>query len=57
MNVDELVYITHTLDVDECSTMNGGCQDICNNTEGSYFCTCAIGYQLTQNNRGCEGNP
>ncbi|XP_023315293.1 uncharacterized protein LOC106648523 [Trichogramma pretiosum] len=28
------------LDLDECSIDNGGCQEICENTEGSYFCAC-----------------
>ncbi|KAJ8672863.1 hypothetical protein QAD02_004123 [Eretmocerus hayati] len=28
------------VDIDECSTNNGGCKEICENTEGSYFCAC-----------------
>ena len=34
------------VDIDECSTSNGGCSQNCHNTAGSYFCTCGTGYQL-----------
>eukprot|EP00731_Ephydatia_muelleri_P035718 Em0151g10a len=27
-------------------TANGGCQQLCNNTVGSFFCACQIGYSL-----------
>ncbi|CAN8032732.1 unnamed protein product, partial [Ixodes persulcatus] len=30
----------HRLDVDECRTNNGGCQESCVNTLGSFFCRC-----------------
>ncbi|XP_024946338.1 uncharacterized protein LOC107272587 isoform X2 [Cephus cinctus] len=28
------------IDVNECATDNGGCQEVCENTEGSFFCSC-----------------
>lgn len=31
------------LDKDECATDNGGCQHICKNTIGTYFCACLQG--------------
>uniref|UniRef100_A0A8C6TR02 Growth arrest-specific 6 n=1 Tax=Neogobius melanostomus TaxID=47308 RepID=A0A8C6TR02_9GOBI len=34
-------------DVDECSTRNGGCDHECNNTMGSYRCSCHHGYMLS----------
>lgn len=33
-------------DVDECSKRNGGCDHQCNNTMGSYRCSCHHGYML-----------
>ncbi|XP_078665118.1 uncharacterized protein LOC144907678 [Branchiostoma floridae x Branchiostoma belcheri] len=41
-------------DVDECATYNGGCDQICINTEGSYSCSCREGFTLKADNRGCE---
>ncbi|XP_073697614.1 growth arrest-specific protein 6-like [Garra rufa] len=34
-------------DVDECSRGNGGCEHHCNNTMGSYRCSCRQGYTLS----------
>lgn len=28
------------LDIDECELINGGCEDLCINTPGSYYCNC-----------------
>uniref|UniRef100_A0AAQ4QP77 Growth arrest-specific 6 n=1 Tax=Gasterosteus aculeatus aculeatus TaxID=481459 RepID=A0AAQ4QP77_GASAC len=35
-------------DVDECSKRNGGCDHECNNTMGSYRCSCHQGYVLVE---------
>ncbi|CAH1245436.1 SCUBE1 [Branchiostoma lanceolatum] len=40
-------------DIDECLTNNAGCQHTCVNTAGSYYCTCRIGYLLSQGHN-CE---
>ena len=45
----------HCSDVDECLTANGGCQQLCNNTVGSFFCACQIGYSLEPNGFNCSG--
>ncbi|MCP3662876.1 MAG: hypothetical protein GY696_10325, partial [Gammaproteobacteria bacterium] len=34
------------LDIDECLSGNGGCQHNCDNTPGSYECSCLSGYKL-----------
>ena len=44
-------------DIDECSSDNGGCSQICTNEGGSYKCSCEIGYQLIDDNHGCDGIP
>ena len=43
------------VDVDECTTNNGGCDQNCHNTVGSYYCTCNIGYLLDDDEHGCSG--
>lgn len=43
-------------EMDECSLPdNGGCEQHCENTLGSYKCTCEPGYELTADKRSCEG--
>lgn len=43
-------------DVNECSSDNGGCQHVCNNTLGSFTCFCRDGYQLLDVDRSsCVG--
>ena len=44
------------LDINECSTSNGGCEDTCMNTDGSFECSCSTeGYQLSGDGLTCEG--
>ena len=31
------------------------CAQICTDTDGSYVCSCAPGYLLTNDSRGCDG--
>lgn len=33
-------------DIDECAVNNGGCNDKCVDTDGSYSCSCKPGYEL-----------
>ena len=44
-----------SLDINECSSNNGGCAHTCTNTAGSYYCTCNTGYSLNNNKHGCTG--
>ena len=34
---------------------NGGCQHVCQNTDGGYRCSCHNGYVLNSNDHDCEG--
>ena len=43
------------VDIDECMEYND-CHQNCTNTEGSYKCSCDLGFVLTDNNRTCEGD-
>ena len=41
------------LDLDECNVNNGGCDDNCMNTPGSFSCACSAGYMLLMDGRSC----
>ncbi|HQN73768.1 MAG TPA: LamG domain-containing protein, partial [bacterium] len=41
-------------DVNECETDNGGCAQNCNNTPGSFNCTCDAGYTLNVDGFNCD---
>jgi len=41
-------------DKDECAMNNGGCQQECRNTIGSYVCACHNGFTLHENNHDCK---
>ena len=43
-------------DVNECEEENGGCEQICENTVGSYECSCNQGYLLAADDKTCTGN-
>ena len=42
------------IDLNECQINNGGCNQTCNNTLGSFECSCGIGYALAPDNFGCN---
>ena len=43
------------LDVDECLTDNGGCNQTCTNSEGSFECSCGTGFTLAADSLNCDG--
>ena len=42
------------IDSNECNVLNGGCSHYCNNTDGSYYCSCPVGYELVDQEL-CKG--
>ena len=42
-------------DLDECRTSNGGCEQVCSNTVGSFECSCDPGYSLISGGFSCTG--
>lgn len=42
-------------DVDECTKEKHFCDQICDNTIGSYRCSCSAGYKFNADGRSCEG--
>ena len=45
----------HSLDINECSLNSGGCDQLCNNTIGSFQCSCNSGYTLNGDGITCSG--
>ena len=45
------------LDIDECQINNGGCEQVCTNTAGSFECSCPTGYVLAADGANCTGKP
>ncbi|XP_013399408.1 sushi, von Willebrand factor type A, EGF and pentraxin domain-containing protein 1 [Lingula anatina] len=48
------LYYCEGRDFNECQVNNGGCQQTCLNTEGSFRCTCRQGYNLTADGKTCK---
>eukprot|EP01124_Arcella_intermedia_P036419 TRINITY_DN9532_c0_g1_i10.p1 TRINITY_DN9532_c0_g1~~TRINITY_DN9532_c0_g1_i10.p1 ORF type:complete len:1497 (-),score=299.56 TRINITY_DN9532_c0_g1_i10:46-4536(-) len=44
---------THCVDIDECAILPKICDQLCNNTEGSYYCYCSHGFTMNANEK-CE---
>lgn len=42
-------------DVNECEETNGGCEALCCNTIGSFYCRCPPGLKLNEDGKTCEG--
>ena len=42
-------YFTLLIDIIECDDDNGGCSQICSNTDGSFECECYDGFDFTEN--------
>jgi hypothetical protein len=50
-----LIYIGLLLDINECEFANGGCQDVCTNSEGSFYCSCSGNRELSEDGFSCFG--
>ena len=48
-----LIFIS--IDIIECNTNNGGCEQNCINQAGTYHCTCNEGFDLSNDKHGCDG--
>ena len=48
-------YAYSFADINECDQDSGGCEQFCNNTFGSYKCSCKDGYNLEFDGISCAG--
>ena len=55
LSTDSVYELPLCVDMDECSDLNGGCEHICINTDGSFKCYCRNGYELMADGFQCEG--
>ena len=46
---------TFSIDINECSDGYHSCEQMCNNTKGSYHCLCFDGYELNGDGYSCKG--
>ena len=49
------LFLYSCSDFDECTEDNGGCSMLCNNTFGSFFCDCSLGFELDADKQSCNG--
>ena len=54
-NIIHQEYSFIYLDINECLLGMNGCMQLCNNTVGSYKCSCNTGYTLAADNSSCHG--
>ena len=54
-----IVVIYHSVvvyvDINECDSANGQCEQICTNTDGSYECSCRTTFFLSNDKHTCTG--
>ncbi len=48
------MHTTLLVDVDQCATANGGCDQVCVNIPGLYTCGCNAGYILSIDGVTCD---
>lgn len=48
-------YVSNSPDDDECTANIGGCDQVCSNTNGSFSCSCHMGFFLDSNGKTCRG--
>ena len=49
-------YLIYCLpDVDECTDGLSGCSQVCTNIDGTFECSCTVGFTLGEDSQTCEG--
>ena len=48
-------FFLFSTDVNECNPdVKGNCSHLCVNSQGSYYCKCPNGFQMSQDNKTCK---
>ena len=55
MELYSLCFLLILSDINECTASNGGCEQICKNTYGSFECSCKKGFLLQADDFRCKG--
>ena len=57
LSARNIYFFTNTTDINECLSNNGGCSQICTNTNGHYVCSCQTGFMsyVIDDNSTCNG--
>lgn len=55
LNIMILSIYDIVIDIDECSSQDNNCTQICTNTIGLYQCGCDVGYMLDADGFTCGG--
>lgn len=50
-----ILDLSFSADINECEEINGRCEQTCNNTEGSFVCSCDEGFTLSTDGKTCVG--
>ena len=54
--ITALIFYYYTVaDINECSLGIHNCMQVCENVNGSYACSCLIGYALDPDGNTCRG--
>ena len=43
------------VDINECATNDGGCAQVCTNSDASFMCSCNSGFMLSDDGFSCNG--
>ena len=55
VNYNIIMMACLVVDIDECMSNNGGCEQICVNNIGTYSCDCHEGYDIDIDGFSCLG--
>ena len=53
--INDMLVISLISDVNECLSNNGNCSHDCDNSDGTYRCSCPGGFTLDDNSLSCSG--
>ena len=53
--ISSMLLFSSSIEIHECNEDDHTCQHICNNTHGSFVCSCFDGYNLASNGFSCNG--